>query len=59
MGGLGEEALLVLVTRTPRNGASWDPEWFIFTYYLRLGWGGGVGCVKIPELDAEDVGSSS
>lgn len=32
MGGFGQETLLVLVTGIPRNGASWDPEWFIFTF---------------------------
>lgn len=54
MGGLGQEALLVLATRIPRNGASWDLEWFVHILFeVGPGVGGSVEgrWVTSPELD--------
>lgn len=56
MSGLGQEVLLVFVTRTTRNGASWDPEWFIHILF-EVGLAGAErgmgrdGCVRSLELD--------
>lgn len=46
MGGLCQEALLVVATRIPRNGASWDLEWF-FHILFEVGLGVGVGVWRV------------